>query len=59
MYFTPSGTTNETELTSISINNIQNSDIDIGSGELLYIENVRPVERNIEQTEQFKIVIGL
>ena len=58
LYFTPSGTTNETQLTSISINNIQNSDIDIGSGELLYIENVRPVERNIEQTEQFKIVIG-
>ena len=56
--FTPYGTTAETQLTTVTINNINNSEITVGSGELLYIENVRPIERNIEQSEQFKIVIG-
>lgn len=56
--FSVSGSTTETALTTVSINAIQNPDIDIGSGNLLYIENVRPIERNIEQSEEFKIVIG-
>ena len=56
--FSPSGSTAETNLTTVTINAIQNPDIDIGSGNLLYIENVRPIERNIEQSEEFKIVIG-
>jgi hypothetical protein len=53
-----SGSTAETVLTGVSISSIDNSEISIGSGELLYIENVRPIERNTEQSEEFKIVIG-
>jgi hypothetical protein len=30
----------------------------IGSGDMLYIQNVRPIERNREQLEEFKIRIG-
>jgi hypothetical protein len=56
--FTPYGTTADTSLTTVSINAISNPELDIGSGDLLYIENIRPVQRNIEQMEQFKILIG-
>lgn len=56
--FTPYGTTADAALTTVSINSISNSELDIGSGDLLYIENIRPVQRNIEQMEQFKILIG-
>lgn len=56
--FTPYGTTADTALSTVSINSISNPEVAVGSGELLYIENVRPIERNIEQSEQFKIVIG-
>lgn len=57
LIFTPYGTTADNSL-SVSINSIVNPDIQVGSGELLYIENVRPIQRNIEQSEEFKIVIG-
>ena len=57
LVFTPYGTTADNAL-SVSINSITNPDIQVGSGELLYIENVRPIQRNIEQSEEFKIVIG-
>lgn len=30
----------------------------VGSGDMLYIQNVRPIERNREQLEEFKIRIG-
>lgn len=56
--FTPYGSTAEVSLTTVSINNIQHPELKIGSGDLLYIENIRPIERNLEQMEQFKIVIG-
>lgn len=56
--FTPYGTTADAALTTVSINSISNPELDIGSGDLLYIENIRPVQRNIEQMEQFKILIG-
>lgn len=56
--FSAYGSTAETALTDISIHGITSPDIRIGSGDLLYIENVRPIERNIEQSEEFKIVIG-
>jgi hypothetical protein len=58
LIFTPYGTTADTSLTTVTINAISNPDLDIGSGDLLYIENIRPVQRNIEQMEQFKILIG-
>jgi hypothetical protein len=57
LVFTPYGTTADNTL-SITINSITNPDIQVGSGDLLYIENVRPIQRNIEQSEEFKIVIG-
>lgn len=56
--FMPYGSTAETNLTTVSITSIQQPEVEVGSGELLYIENVRPVERNAEQSEEFKIVIG-
>lgn len=56
--FTPYGTTADSVLNTVTINSITTPDIKIGSGELLYIENVRPIERNIEQSEEYKIVIG-
>ena len=40
------------------ISGVSASEIVHGSGEVLYIENVRPVSRNIEQDEEFKIVVG-
>jgi len=55
--FTPYGSTAENALV-VTINSITNPDIKIGSGQVLYIENVRPIQRNIEQSEEFKIVIG-
>lgn len=58
LFYSVYGSTAQTQIPNTGINSLQNSEIAIGSGELLYIENVRPVERNIEQTEQFKIVIG-
>jgi hypothetical protein len=56
--FMQSGSTAEIALSGITINAIVNPEVSVGSGELLYIENVRPIERNIEQSEEFKIVIG-
>jgi hypothetical protein len=56
--FTPYGSTAETTLTTTTVTSIQPPELTIGSGDLLYIENVRPIERNLEQLEQFKIVIG-
>ena len=58
LVFTPYGTTADANITSTTINTIENSEVTIGSGELLYIENVRPISRNLEQFEEFKIVIG-
>lgn len=56
--FTEAGSTAENAITSTAISSITNPEIEIGSGEVLYIENIRPVERNYEQAEEFKIVIG-
>jgi len=33
-------------------------ELKVGSGEVLYIENIRPVTRGIEQDEEIKIMIG-
>lgn len=57
LYFIPYGSTAETAI-SATINQLVPSEIKIGSGDMLYIENVRPIQRNIEQSEEFKIVIG-
>jgi len=56
--FTPYGASAGVVMPTVTINAISNPDLDIGSGDLLYIENIRPVQRNIEQMEQFKILIG-
>ena len=56
--FMEAGSSAENAITSTSISSITNPEIEIGSGEVLYIENIRPVERNYEQAEEFKIVIG-
>ena len=33
-------------------------ELNIGSGEILYIQNMRPITRSFEQQEEFKIVLG-
>ena len=38
---------------------LRNGDIDKFSGEILYIENRAPVQRNSNQTEDLKVVITL
>jgi len=37
---------------------VQHPEIDLTSGEVLYIQNIRPISRSIEQDEEYKIVIG-
>lgn len=56
--YQPYGLVLDFPLTTTTVNTIYNPDIEVGSGDLLYIENVRPIDRNIEQSEEFKIVIG-
>jgi len=41
-----------------SIDKIEIPELVVGSGEVLYIQNIRPVQRNLEQKEEFKILIG-
>jgi len=40
------------------ISGVSGSEIVQGSGEVLYIQNIRPVSRSIEQNEELKVVIG-
>jgi len=49
--------TNETTSTgNLSINSITNPEIDVFSGDILYIDNRRPVVRDVDQTETIKVV---
>ena len=41
-----------------SITTISQPEFKIGSGEVLYIQNIRPVTRSVEQDEEIKIMIG-
>ena len=41
-----------------TITKIEYPDLVIGSGEVLYIQNIKPIQRNLEQKEEFKILIG-
>lgn len=41
-----------------TITTISEPEILVGSGEVLYIQNIRPVTRSIEQDEEVKIMIG-
>jgi hypothetical protein len=43
---------------SKSIRDIQVPELTVGSGEMLYIQNMRPITRSFEQQEEFKIVLG-
>lgn len=42
-----------------TIDSIDDSEIDLRSGELLYIENISPVTRNVNQTEDIRLVLEL
>ena len=48
----------QSELEGWHITGVEHPEIDLTSGEVLYIQNIRPVSRNIEQDEEYKIVIG-
>ena len=40
------------------INSITESELVRGSGEVLYIQNIRPIDRQQKQREEFRISIG-
>jgi len=42
----------------VRVASLTNPEILHASGEVLYIQNIRPVSRSIEQDEEFKVVIG-
>ena len=44
--------------TNHTITGVSGPEIQIGSGEVLYIQNIRPVTRNTEQDEEIKVMIG-
>ena len=41
-----------------TITGVSGPEIQIGSGEVLYIQNIRPITRNLEQDEEIKIMVG-
>jgi hypothetical protein len=41
-----------------TITTVSGPEIQIGSGEVLYIQNIRPITRNLEQDEEIKIMVG-
>ena len=43
---------------NLTVYEVTKPEIEPASGEVLYIENIRPTTRNIEQEEEFKILIG-
>jgi hypothetical protein len=45
--------------TTATLDGIIDPEINKDSGELLYIENISPVTRNINQTEDIKLVLEL
>ena len=55
--FGPSGTIDTVSGTIQSVNHM--SELKYRSGEVLYIQNIKPVMRNIEQREEIKLVIEL
>jgi hypothetical protein len=48
----------QSELEGWHITDVEHPEIDLTSGEVLYIQNIRPVSRNIEQDEEYQIIIG-
>ena len=55
--FGPSGTIDTVSGTIPSVTHM--SELKYRSGEVLYIQNIKPVMRNIEQREEIKLVIEL
>ena len=39
------------------VTSIDNPELEINTGEVLYVDNIKPITRNIDQTEDFKIVV--
>tara|TARA_Y100000004_G_scaffold197349_1_gene271323 strand:+ start:2953 stop:5193 length:2241 start_codon:yes stop_codon:yes gene_type:complete len=56
--FTTGSTLETAPSVSITVNKVIEPEVVLGSGELLYIQNIRPVERIREQEEEFKILLG-
>ena len=44
--------------TNHTITGVSGPEIQVGSGEVLYIQNIRPVTRDTEQDEEIKVMIG-
>ena len=40
------------------INSVSEPELKLSSGDVLYIENIKAINRNIEQAEDFKIILG-
>ena len=56
--FTTGSTLETAPSVAITVNKVIEPEVVLGSGELLYIQNIRPVERIREQEEEFKILLG-
>lgn len=59
--FTPFSATETIEVGSVSAtaDTVTEPEIDLRSGQLLYIENISPVTRNVNQTEDIRLVLEL
>ena len=49
--------TSNSDVKVATIEAIRGPEANTFSGEILYVENVEPVTRNVDQTEDFKIIL--
>ena len=56
--FSAGGTIESPSLNNVTVTKIANPDLVIGSGDVLYIQNIRPITRKQNQREEFRISVG-
>ena len=56
--FSAGGTLHSPSLNNVTVTDITEPDLLEGSGDLLYIQNIRPITRKQNQREEFRISIG-
>lgn len=56
--FSVGGTLETSSASNYTVTQVTNPDLVIGSGEVLYIQNVRPIDRQRKQREEFRVSIG-
>ena len=56
--FSVGGTLETSSASNYTVTQVTNPDLVIGSGEVLYIQNTRPIDRQRKQREEFRVSIG-